>query len=91
LGRESVSSADWQKEQEHFEEQFTALEQPEDMMLVCVEAPDLKSACYIVELPDDVPLDHFAGFAKISEYSLPDKATLLIGYEDHFKKLFGSG
>src|SRR4029079_10157891 len=87
--QKNVPSADWQKEQDRFDERFTALETPDEMMVVCVEAPDLKSARYIIELPDGIPLDYFTGFEKISEYSLPEKASLLIGYDDHFEQLFG--
>src|SRR6476659_6282 len=84
-----VPSADWKEEQDKFEDQFLALKEPEDMMLVMVEAPDLKSARFFIELPDGVPLDHYSGFQKISDHSLPDTAALIIGYEHRFNKFFG--
>jgi hypothetical protein len=65
-----------------------ALKGPRDMMLICVDAPDLSSTTLYAALPDEGAAILYDGFGRVSEEQLPKQATLLMGHADRFEELF---
>jgi hypothetical protein len=74
--------------QNFFQDQFTALKQPREMILVQVNSPDLSTTRLIAGLPEGTSAAQYEGFVEIQPSELPSTASFLVGHPDRFKELF---
>ncbi|MBZ6078069.1 hypothetical protein [Microvirga puerhi] len=86
--RKTIESGEWQEVQDQFEDLFTKLGCPGQMMLVAVSSHDPAPATLLASLPNAVLLSSLAGFESISEGDLPSEASLLIGHNRQFEQHF---
>lgn len=83
---------DWSPLFDRFEAAFLALNGPRDMLMVAAnKAWDATAQAHaediIIRVPEQI-LEGFGGFEKMPATSLPDEASLLIGHQDEFERVF---
>lgn len=79
----------WFAVQDQFEEEWERAGERPDMMLVYgYEGGTRARIC--VGLPDRALLSAYSGFVEVAGSDLPRRASLLMGSEEEFSRLFGN-
>ncbi|WP_162815911.1 hypothetical protein [Microvirga aerophila] len=86
--RKTSGLSEWDNLQEQFEELFTKLGCPRQMMLIAGAPAVASQIDLFISLPYSGLLSIFYEFDQISESELPLEAPLLVGHDDAFRVRF---
>jgi hypothetical protein len=84
----TVDVQEWERIQSLFEEHFSGLKGPHEMILVEVDTGHAGLVRLVAGLPDGTPISTYEGFVEIGDNELPKTANLLVGHVERFHEHF---